>query len=98
MPTASSEALKAKSARSNCCFAYDRRWIVRLSSPSLAAFVVKRLLLIFVLFLIAASAGLYIDWNWKRPLWPRGGRYFFHRAELPIQPCRQSEDRSRDDA
>src|SRR5438105_7702682 len=97
MPTASSEALKAKSARSNCCFAYDRRWMVRLSSPSLAAFVVKRLLLIFVLFLIAAGAGLYIDWNWKRPLWPRGGRYFFHRVELPVPSFRQSDERWSDD-
>src|SRR5438477_6015499 len=97
MLTASSEALKAKSARSNCCFAYDRRWMVRLSSPSLAAFVVKRLFLILFLFLIAAGAGLYIDWNWKRPLWPRGGRYFFHRVELSVPSFRQSDERWSDD-
>jgi hypothetical protein len=68
-----------------------------LSSPSLATFVVKRLFLILILFLIAAGAGLYIDWNWKRPLSPRGGRYFFHRVELPVPSFRQSDERWSDD-
>src|SRR5205807_8281417 len=49
------------------------------------------------LFLIAAGAGMYIDWNWKRPLWPRGGRYFFHRVELPVPSFRQSDERWSDD-
>ena len=57
----------------------------------------KRLFLILILFLIAAGAGLYIDWNWKRPLWPRGGRYFFHRVELPVPSFRQSDERWSDD-
>ena len=64
---------------------------------SLAIFVVKRLFLIFILFLLAAGAGLYIDWNWKRPLSPRGGRYFFHRVELPVPSFRQSDERWSDD-
>jgi Peptidase_C39 like family len=64
---------------------------------SLATFVVKRLFLIFILFLLAAGAGLYIDWNWKRPLSPRGGRYFFHRVELPVPSFRQSDGRWSDD-
>src|SRR6476469_1330986 len=59
--------------------------------------VVKRLFFILILFLIAAGAGLYIDWNWKRPLWPRGGRYFFHRVELPVPSFRQSDERWSDD-
>ncbi len=57
----------------------------------------KRLFLILFLFLIAAGAGLYIDWNWKRPLSPRGGRYFFHRVELPVPSFRQSDERWSDD-
>jgi hypothetical protein len=52
---------------------------------------------IFILFLIAAGAGLYIDWNRKRPLWPRGGRYFFHRVALPVPSFRQSDERWSDD-
>ena len=57
----------------------------------------KRLFLILFLFLIAAGVGLYIDWNWKRPLWPRGGRYFFHRVELAVPSFRQSDERWSDD-
>src|SRR6266480_603802 len=71
--------------------------VVSFSSPSLATFAVKRLFFILILFLIAAGAGLYIDWNWKRPLWPRGGRYFFHRVELPVPSFRQSDERWSDD-
>ena len=57
----------------------------------------KRLLFIFVLVLIAAGVGLYLDWNWKRPLSPRGGRYFFHRVELAVPSFRQSDEKWRDD-
>ena len=63
----------------------------------MVVFAVKRLFFILILFLIAAGAGLYIDWNWKRPLWPRGGRYFFHRVELPVPSFRQSDERWSDD-
>jgi hypothetical protein len=58
---------------------------------------VKRFFFILILFLIAAGAGLYIDWNWKRPLSARGGRYFFHRVELPVPSFRQSDERWSDD-
>ena len=57
----------------------------------------KRFFFILILFVIAAGAGLYIDWNWKRPLSARGGRYFFHRVELPVPSFRQSDDRWSDD-
>ena len=43
--------------------------------------------------MIGGATGIYIDWHWKRPLSPRGGRYFFHRVELPVPSFRQSDDR-----
>ena len=60
--------------------------------------VLKRLFLIHVLALIAGVAGIFIDWHWKRTLSPRGGRYFFHRVELPLPSFRQGDERWRDDA
>ena len=57
----------------------------------------KRFFFILILFVIAAGAGLYIDWNWKRPLSARGGRYFFHRVELPVPSFRQPDERWSDD-
>src|SRR5438046_5896046 len=59
--------------------------------------LLKRLLFILVLVVIAAGVGLYLDWNWKREISPRGGRYFFHRVELPVPSFRQGDDRWRDD-
>src|SRR5437763_6314680 len=59
--------------------------------------LLKRLLFILVLVVIAAGVGLYLDWNWKRPLSPRGGRYFFHRVELPVPPFWQGDEKWRDD-
>jgi hypothetical protein len=41
--------------------------------------------------------GVYIDWNWKRPLSPGGGRYFFHRLELAVPSFRQGDERWSDD-
>lgn len=41
---------------------------------------------------------LYVDWTWKRPLRPWGGRYFFHRVELPVPSFRQGDERWHDDA
>jgi hypothetical protein len=58
----------------------------------------KRFLLILGLFVLAGVVGVFIDWNWKRPLPPRGGRYFFHRVELAVPSFRQDDDRWRDDA
>jgi len=57
----------------------------------------KRLIFILVLILIAAGVGLYLDWNWKRPLSPRGGRYFFHRVALPVPSFRQGDEKWSDD-
>lgn len=53
----------------------------------------KRLVLILVLFVLAGVAGIYIDWIWKRPLSPRGGRYYFERVELPVPSFRQGDER-----
>src|SRR5437588_11559426 len=63
----------------------------------MVVFAVKRLFFILILFLIAAVAGLYIDWNWKRPIWRRGGRYYLRRVELPVPAFRQSDERWSDD-
>jgi hypothetical protein len=60
--------------------------------------VLKRFILILALVLIAGATGIYIDWHWKRPLSPRGGRYFFHRVELPVPSFSQGDARWRDDA
>ena len=51
---------------------------------------------IFILLLVTAFA-VYIDWNWKRKLSPRGGRYFFHRVELAVPSFRQADEKWRDD-
>jgi hypothetical protein len=60
---------------------------------------VKRRLpfLIFLLVLIVGAIGVYIDWNWKRSLSPRGGRYFFHRLELAVPSFCQGDERWSDD-
>ena len=51
----------------------------------------------FLLVLVVAVLGVYIDWTWKRQLSPRGGRYFFHRVELAVPSFRQSDEKWRDD-
>ena len=53
----------------------------------------KRLFVILVLVVLAASAGIYVHWTWKRPLSPSGGRYFFQRVELPVPSLRQGDER-----
>ncbi|MGI8820167.1 MAG: C39 family peptidase [Chthoniobacterales bacterium] len=58
----------------------------------------KRLLAISVLVLLAGAAGVSIDWTWKRPLSPHGGRPFFHRVELAVPSFRQGNERWRTDA
>lgn len=57
----------------------------------------KRFLVILVLFAVAGVTGVYIDWIWKRPLSPRGGRYFFHRVELAVPSFRQGDEKWGDD-
>jgi hypothetical protein len=54
-------------------------------------------ILILVFILLSGVTGLYIDWNWKRPLSPHGGRYFFHRLELPVPSFRQGDEKWSDD-
>jgi peptidase C39-like protein len=53
----------------------------------------KRLFLVLVLVLLASVAGVYVDWTWKRPLRPWGGRYYFHRVELPVPSFRQADEK-----
>jgi len=53
--------------------------------------------IIFLLILLAGISAVYVDWNWKRKLSPRGGHYFFHRVELAVPLFQQSDDRWRDD-
>jgi hypothetical protein len=59
----------------------------------------KRLLpfLICLLVLVVGILAVYIDWNWKRKLSPRGGRYFFHRLELAVPSFRQGDEKWADD-
>ena len=49
------------------------------------------------LVLVIGILAIYVDWNWKRELSPRGGRYFFHRVELPVPSFRQSDEQWADD-
>lgn len=58
----------------------------------------KRLVLSFLVLVTAIATTVYIDWNWKRPLRPWGGRYFFHRLELPVPSFRQADERWHADA
>ena len=62
-------------------------------------FCLKRALpfVVLVFVLIVAGSAVYIDWTWKRQISPRGGRYFFHRLELPVPSFRQSDEEWSDD-
>ncbi|CAN5562694.1 hypothetical protein BH20VER1_BH20VER1_23260 [soil metagenome] len=53
----------------------------------------KRLFLTLFLVLLAAVAGFFVHWTWKRPLPPRGGIPYFTRMELPVPSFRQSDER-----
>jgi hypothetical protein len=53
--------------------------------------------IIVLLVLLVGILGIYIDWTWKRKLSPCGGRYFFHRVELPVPILRQGDERWSDD-
>jgi hypothetical protein len=59
--------------------------------------LLKRFLVIFVLLVVIAIVSIEIDWNWKRELSPRGGRYFFHRVELAVPLFRQGDEGWSDD-
>ena len=49
--------------------------------------------IIFLVVLLVAALAVHVDWTWKRKLWPRGGRYFFHRVELAVPSFRQSDEK-----
>ena len=60
----------------------------------------RRLLipLLLVFTVVLGAVGVYVDWTWKHPLSPRGGRYFFHRLELAVPTFRQGDEKWSDDA
>ena len=47
--------------------------------------------------LILGTMGVYVDWNWRRQISPRGGRYFFHRVTLQVPSFRQGDEKWSDD-
>ncbi len=62
-----------------------------------ASITLKRFFAIVALVVLLGATGLYVDWIWKRPLSPRGGRYFFRRVELSVPSFRQGDEKWRDD-
>jgi hypothetical protein len=73
---------------------------LRPTRPPLQFGALKRFFpfIILVLVVLVVVLAVHIDWTWKRKLWPRGGRYFFHRVELAVPVFRQSDEKWRDDA
>jgi hypothetical protein len=65
--------------------------------PRLTSRILKRFFAILFVVGLLGVAGLYVNWTWKRPLSPRGGRYFFHRIELAVPSFRQGDEKWRDD-
>lgn len=59
--------------------------------------MLKRVFVIFVSLLLVILAAVEIDWNWRRQISPRGGRYFFHRVALAVPSFRQSDEKWSDD-
>lgn len=57
----------------------------------------KRVFVIFVSLLLATLVAVEIDWNWRRQISPRGGRYFFHRVALAVPSFRQGDEKWNDD-
>ncbi len=64
---------------------------------SLVALKRRWFFITFLFVVLIAALAVHIDWNWKRKLSPRGGRYFFHRVELAVPSFRQSDEKWRDD-
>ncbi len=60
--------------------------------------VLKRFFLTLFIAAVAAAGIVYFNWLQKRPLPPRGGRYFFHRVELAVPLYRQGDEKWRHDA
>src|SRR5690242_18898603 len=59
--------------------------------------LLKRFLSILALAFIVGAGGVYLDWNWKRPIPPGGGRYYFHRVELAVPAFQQQDPQWEDD-
>jgi len=57
----------------------------------------KRVSLILAGLLLIAIVAVEINWNWRRQIWPRGGRYFFHRVALAVPSFRQGDEKWSDD-
>jgi hypothetical protein len=57
----------------------------------------KRFLVVVAALLLMAIVAVQINWNWRRQISPRGGRYFFHRVELAVPSFRQSDEKWSDD-
>lgn len=66
--------------------------------PGIKLTSLKRLFVILTLACLVAASVVYLDWNWKRPLSPTGGRYYTQRLELPVPLLRQGDATWRDDA
>jgi hypothetical protein len=74
---------------------------LRLTQPPLQFLALKRrwpfVISGLVFLLLVAGLALQVDWTWKRQLSPRGGRYFFHRVELPVPSFHQGDEKWADD-
>ncbi|HYY13237.1 MAG TPA: C39 family peptidase, partial [Chthoniobacterales bacterium] len=57
----------------------------------------KRFLWISIAVLLLTFVAVELDWNWRRQISPRGGRYFFHRVELAVPSFRQGDQKWSDD-
>jgi len=57
----------------------------------------KPLAVVAVVIVLVGVAVIEIDWNWRRQISPRGGRYFFHRVELAVPSFRQGDEKWNDD-
>jgi Peptidase_C39 like family len=54
--------------------------------------------LVFVIVIVLLGVAVVeVDWNWRRQISPRGGRYFFHRVELAVPSFRQGDEKWNDD-
>src|SRR2546423_507528 len=67
------------------------------STDSLSSLKPWKPLALVVVVVLLGIAVVEIDWNWRRQISPRGGRYFFHRVELAVPSFRQGDEKWNDD-
>jgi Peptidase_C39 like family len=83
------------------CAQNDKTDNLRLTQRTLQFLTLKRrwpfVVFGLVLVLLIGGLALQIDWTWKRQLSPWGGRYFFHRVELPVPSLWQADAKWCDD-